>query len=304
MLTVSRGSICFWEGACMWVINSSVEDGSTLADIRFHAHHAVQVTRAIGGQFQLQTSTQAISGNVVAVAADAPHTISGHGLVAFLYIEPEGRVGRAISKRWLPANDLVSIVDPGLDPLRAHLAEAFSNPTGRHEKIRMIGRALVGLLGEGRDEFVEATDPRVAKLISWASCHLEEGVSLTSAPRLIGLSAARARHLFVEQTALAFRTYVLWLRLMRALELFSAGSTLTDAAHRAGFSDSAHLSRTFRRMFGIAAASMQTASVNSTHDGDGDERINSDEIGGFRCRGSRAAEFRSFRLRMQRLIVR
>jgi AraC-like DNA-binding protein len=61
----------------------------------------------------------------------------------------------------------------------------------------------------------------------------------------------------VEATGLPFRTYVVWLRLMRAVELYSAGSSLTDAAHGAGFSDSSHLSRTFRRMFGIPADSLR-----------------------------------------------
>jgi AraC family transcriptional regulator len=44
---------------------------------------------------------------------------------------------------------------------------------------------------------------------------------------------------------------------MRAAEIFSTGSSLTDAAHDPGFSDSSHLSRTFRRMFGIAADSLR-----------------------------------------------
>lgn len=36
-----------------------------------------------------------------------------------------------------------------------------------------------------------------------------------------------------------------------------SGSSLTEAAHAAGFADSAHFSRTFRRMFGVAPASLR-----------------------------------------------
>jgi AraC-like DNA-binding protein len=46
------------------------------------------------------------------------------------------------------------------------------------------------------------------------------------------------------------RRYVLWLRLQRAVAALSSGRSVTDAAYAAGFSDAAHLSRTFRRMLG------------------------------------------------------
>jgi AraC-like DNA-binding protein len=92
---------------------------------------------------------------------------------------------------------------------------------------------------------------------AWAAARLDQPVSLADAAAHVGLSNGRARHLFVESTGLPFRTYLLWLRLTKAVELFSAGVSLTDAAHRAGFSDSSHLSRTFRRMFGIAADSLR-----------------------------------------------
>ena len=50
---------------------------------------------------------------------------------------------------------------------------------------------------------------------------------------------------------LSIRRYSQWLR-MRAVPFFLAhGGTLTEAAHLAGYADAAHLSRSFRGMFGI-----------------------------------------------------
>lgn len=71
------------------------------------------------------------------------------------------------------------------------------------------------------------------------------------------MSPDRFRHLFMAETGVTFRAYLLWLRLECALTSYVAGSSLTDAAHTGGFADSAHFSRTFRRMFGIAPASLR-----------------------------------------------
>jgi AraC-like DNA-binding protein len=59
------------------------------------------------------------------------------------------------------------------------------------------------------------------------------------------------------------RRYLLWVRLMHAIEAAIGGDNLTTAAHEAGFADSAHLSRTFRRMFGRTPALFSAATKDS-----------------------------------------
>jgi AraC-like DNA-binding protein len=86
---------------------------------------------------------------------------------------------------------------------------------------------------------------------------LNDTVTLTAVARAVHLSPDRFRHLFIEETGIALRPYVLWLRLERALAAYIAGRTLTEAAYAGGFADSAHLSRTFKRMFGISPASVR-----------------------------------------------
>ena len=104
----------------------------------------------------------------------------------------------------------------------------------------------------------EASEPdaRIQRIIDFSMAHLDQPLSLASASQGIYLSPSRLRHLFVEQTGLAYKTYVLWLRLVRAVSVYAEGATLTEAAHEAGFTDSAHFSRVFKRTFGLPATTL------------------------------------------------
>jgi AraC-like DNA-binding protein len=67
----------------------------------------------------------------------------------------------------------------------------------------------------------------------------------------LALSESRFLHLFSQELGIAWRPYLLWCRLTCAIRAMVNNASATDAAHLAGFSDSAHLSRTFRNTFGM-----------------------------------------------------
>ena len=67
----------------------------------------------------------------------------------------------------------------------------------------------------------------------------------------LNLSESRFLHLFKAEMNIAWRPYLLWRRLLCAINSLQRGLSATEAAHVAGFSDSAHLSRTFRNNFGM-----------------------------------------------------
>ena len=47
-----------------------------------------------------------------------------------------------------------------------------------------------------------------------------------------------------------------WRRLLLAVEKLRGGASVTDAAHDSGFSDAAHLSRSFRRILGATPSDL------------------------------------------------
>ena len=67
-------------------------------------------------------------------------------------------------------------------------------------------------------------------------------------------------HVFTESVGIPLRPYLLWLKLQRAATSIVNGVRLTEAAFEAGFADSAHMSRTFKRMFGMTPSALQRRS--------------------------------------------
>lgn len=253
MAVAGRGRIIVWEGASLWVLEAAEE----VAQTDFHAHHAIQVTLALAGDFELRAAGERLTGPAVAVAADASHIFRATGLAAFLFVEPESGAGQALAASCFGGKALGVLPEPALRPLLDRLAARFGANADDPEMIRIGREILAALTGSAA---AVATDRRVQAMIAFAGDNLGNPISLPAAASAACLSPSRARHLFVEQTGLPFRTFVLWLRIKRAVEIFAAGASLAEAAHEAGFADSAHFSRTFRRNFGLPAAALR---VNS-----------------------------------------
>lgn len=94
-----------------------------------------------------------------------------------------------------------------------------------------------------------ARDPRTALVLDVLGAHPDS--SLSQLADGIGLSYDRMSHLFSQEVGLPLRSYQLWRKVKQVAWWLNSGQSLTDLALAAGFSDSAHLSRTFQHFFGI-----------------------------------------------------
>lgn len=244
----------FWDGGALWLIEALARGGAEPRSTDLHAHHAIQVVFNLGGQFEIAGRDTAVPGSVVAVAPDVDHRFTSEGLTAILFIEPESRSGRAVAKRLFEHMAIVALPSAAFHDACEEMRTFWDDRRTGAEPLEHIGRSLIDALAG--DVAPEVVDPRIRRVMQWAAQRIEGPVSLADFAPEIGLSAARLRHLFVEQTGLPFKTYLLWLRLNRSVGRIVAGASLTEAAYDVGFADSAHFSRTFRRMFGVTPAAL------------------------------------------------
>jgi hypothetical protein len=155
MTTRAYGRMVFWEGASLWILGTRPGEGP-YPKTDFHAHHAVQVTLSLRGWFQVESRERDLGDKAAAaaVAPDTEHAFSGEGLIAHLFIDPEGQPGRVVQRTWLSTRTLISIAAEELGDLPGRLRSAFEAPRRNDKALIDLGRALLARLAPGseRDE--------------------------------------------------------------------------------------------------------------------------------------------------------
>ena len=242
------GRVLAWNGGSLWI-------GHSAGHSAMHSHHAIQLSIALAGPFELKSGrTGAWSRHTAAlVRPDAQHEFNGcDTTIAQVFVEPETSYGRAL---------LAMHPDGDVAPLALGDAQRCVDVLARQFEARASNAALVtsaqacvATLAGLAPRAAPPIDARIERVLQELRARFAQPVSLAEAARWAHLSPSRFRHLFADHVGASFRAYLLWLRINAAVEHAMAGATWTDAAHFAGFADSSHLSRTFRRMFGFVPA--------------------------------------------------
>lgn len=223
-----------------WALHTGQRATQTL-----HAHHVYQVS--IGLERAVTLGGDAAPGWLV--APDVAHLMASEGPVVSLYVEPRAAFAAALQSR---------LDGTGVAPLtvteHAGLRKVLARPVER-ASARTVLSELLSVLGPAEAP-VRRPDVRVRRLLDRLAAGPSSPVSADELARVARLSKSRSRHLFREQVGMPIRTYRLWLRLQAAVQLIVTGRSVTEAAHQAGFSDAAHLTRTCRRMFGLAPSEL------------------------------------------------
>jgi AraC-like DNA-binding protein len=214
-----------------------------------HRHHCVQLLMALRGSLRVRSGRKSAwrTCGAVWVRPDAIHEMDARGSTLLIgFISAESDLGGAISER---IDGEIAVV-PAKEVARWRAALGATPDEARTE--RWLFKTV---MPRRRDVTIH---PGVRRVLA----HLREpravfdGLSLKALAEIAGLSPSRFMHAFTGSVGIPVRPYILWLRLQRGACDLMEGASVTDAAHRAGFSDAAHMTRTFRRMLGATPSDL------------------------------------------------
>ena len=102
-------------------------------------------------------------------------------------------------------------------------------------------------------------DKRVQRLIDYIKVHFKEDISLKQLGSLVNLNPFHLVRLFKKTTGLSPYEYLLITRTEYARQLLRLGCQVQDAAIEAGFYDSSHFNRSFRKIAGTSPKSFRSS---------------------------------------------
>ncbi|MCA1385493.1 AraC family transcriptional regulator [Bradyrhizobium sp. BRP23] len=166
------------------------------------------------------------------------------GRTAFLYVDPLGRDIEALRSRMkeVGSNAAFDLID------EISVVALFGDIAERRLASEDAQQAARDMLGIGSSA---QPDARIAAAIKRMREQPSGSHTLAELGRKAGLSSSRFLHLFKDVTGVPLRRYRIWSRIGAAARAVAQGQSLTEAAHGAGFSSSAHFSTAFRDMFGM-----------------------------------------------------
>ncbi|KIA65906.1 helix-turn-helix transcriptional regulator [Nocardia vulneris] len=210
-----------------------------------HHHPAVQITLAVQGELIATGAGETVRCRGVIVPSGVSHALQSGGAdtrVLSIYLHPASRDAREIAAR-VPNGTGPNDWAAAAAPLTSVDVEGCADLDAAAERLLATVR--------GEPVAADGVHPKLRDALDLLTVLMPRKLYLRDLAEAVSISQRSLGQLFVNETGVNFPGVVRWARLQYALIETLAGRNITDAAHSAGFSDSAHATRVCREMTGV-----------------------------------------------------
>ena len=216
----------------------------SVIDTEFHKHHALQFTFGLKNDFEIIIEENSLVTKSILLNINCNHKLIGKdGVQALLLVEPDSAYGKIFRKYF--GNELYKIFN-----FNSKIFESIESEIRKTLSIMNIVKIITSALNLKIDQHF-SNDDRINKVINLIDTIDEKKITLKNLAHYVSLSESRLQHVFKKHTGISIKKYLQWKRLIDGINIIITGKDFTFSSHEAGFADSAHMSRTFKEMFGI-----------------------------------------------------
>ncbi|PKA14692.1 helix-turn-helix transcriptional regulator [Leptospira haakeii] len=234
--------ICIWGSRCLFA--------GHLPDLTLRRRAAATVCISLDGEFQVSlNNSDWISFRSALIPPMVDHSIKFSGkFCVLLFMDLSSP-----NYESLRASNLESETDGIFISLREEeqlfttVNQVLSTEPGSEEAILELLNQIPPIV----ENNIRMVDPRIQKIVELITTMPHEDHSAKDLAEFAGMSVSNLEHQFKKEIGIPFHSFRTWFRLKLTVYSLLHGMSHTDSAHRAGFFDSAHFTKTFRATFGL-----------------------------------------------------
>lgn len=206
-----------------------------------HYHYALELIFSTETPFEILSDGHSHNDcTSIAILPNHKHQFIGHkGYYLFIFLDPQLLLTKEI------INNL---------KLKDNKVKVLTTQIGIPNKldIENITHFINALKLSRSTSKNQLKDERIINVMNHIKANVvNQSIRLHHLTEIACLSESRLHHLFKQEVGISIRKYILWCRVQESLKKILTGYNITESAHLAGFSDSAHFSRSFSNMFGL-----------------------------------------------------
>lgn len=215
----------------------------------FHKHYAITILLSYGAPFRITTKDKEsdfYNAAIIQKNIDYKLESSKNDYTAFIHIVPYLEIGISLSDKNCPIRKLDVLP---FQKVLEEIKDWFNSPENAPQKVEQLLRSISLIPNSSKDRVI--IDHRILKSFELIMQSDTEKLPVKKIANEVNLSVSHFNRLFKKETGLTFRKFALYSKLIKSIHALYENNNLTVASFIGGFSDQAHLTRTFKNNFGI-----------------------------------------------------
>lgn len=233
-----------------------------------HSHPTFSIgviESGVGGNTYRGSTYLAPTGSLVLMNPGEVHTGYCAGEVSLTYrmiyldLERMQSIAAENNIQRLPYFREALVTDNDLFQQMCYLLQRLEQSTSQLERDSLLLETLSILIGQYKERRILPPTVgqelgAIAQLKAYFEAHYDQDISLQTLVTLTGLSRSYLIRLFRQTTGLPPYLYLTQVRLEKAKQRLARGESVKNVAAAVGFADQSHLTRYFKRIYGMTPA--------------------------------------------------